>query len=296
MPCYSPLKGYRSKTLNESGKRGIVFNSRQGYVDMPQDIPCGQCIGCRLERSRQWAMRCMHESQLHRESSFITLTYSREHVPSDGSLNKRDFQLFVKRLRKSLKGRKIRYFHCGEYGEQLGRPHYHACICGYAPADKVLIKTVGEVRLYSSKSLSDIWGKGFVTIGDVTFESAAYVARYVTKKITGDKAQAHYQGRNPEYVTMSRRPGIGKPWFEKYKTDVYPKDFVTVREKKMKPPKYYQKLYEHTNPSEFDKIKIKRKKKAKENALDNTPERLHVKETVKKLNLKQLKRSYENDL
>lgn len=144
--------------------------------------------------------------------------------------------------------------------------------------------------------MSDIWGKGFVTIGDVTFESAAYVARYVTKKITGDKAQAHYQGRNPEYVTMSRRPGIGKPWFEKYKTDVYPKDFVTVREKKMKPPKYYQKLYEHTDPSEFDKIKMKRKKKAKENALDNTPERLHVKETVKKLNLKQLKRSYENDL
>lgn len=296
MPCYSPLKGYWAKTRNESGKRSIVFTAREGFIDKPVDIPCGQCIGCRLERSRQWAMRCMHESQLHTQSCFITLTYNPENLPRDGSLSKRHFQLFIKKLRHHLKGRKIRYFHCGEYGESLGRPHYHACLFGYDPSDKELLTENQGIRLYSSPSLEKIWGKGFVTIGDVTFESAAYVARYITKKITGDKAESHYQGRQPEYVTMSRRPGIGKKWFEKYQTDVYPKDFITVREKKVKAPKYYDKLYEHIDPSAFEQIKIERKRKCKENELDNTPERLHVKETVKKLNLKQLKRSYENDL
>lgn len=294
MPCYSPLKGYWAREKNESGKRSIVFNARSGFVDKPVDIPCGQCIGCRLERSRQWAMRCTHEAQLHEKSCFITLTYAPEHVPRDGSLNKRHFQLFIKRLRKTLKGRKIRYFHCGEYGETLGRPHYHACIFNYDPEDKILFRESHGTRLYLSESLTRIWGQGFVTVGDVTFESAAYVARYVTKKITGPKAEAHYQGREPEYVTMSRRPGIGKPWFEKYQKDVYPKDFVTVREKKVKAPKYYDKLYEHVDPIGFAEIKTKRLVKSKERALDNTPERLDVKERHTKLTLKQLKRSYEN--
>ena len=294
MPCYRPLKGYRSREKNESGKRSIVFNGRLGFVDMPVDIPCGQCIGCRLERSRQWAMRCMHESQLYERSCFITLTYDPEHVPRDGSLNKRHFQLFIKRLRKVLKGKKIRYFHCGEYGETLGRPHYHACLFNYDPEDKKLFSIAGGTRLYISELLTKVWGNGFVTVGEVTFESAAYVARYITKKITGDKAEEHYKGRLPEYTTMSRRPGIGKEWFEKYTNDVYPKDFIMVREQKVQAPKYYDKLYEHSNPSEFALIKGRRKRTAKENALDNTPERLDVKERHKTLTINQLKRRYED--
>lgn len=237
-------------------------------------------------------MRCLHESQLHKKSSFLTLTYSPEHVPADGSLNKRHFQLFIKRLRKSLKGRRLRYFHCGEYGESLGRPHYHACVFGYDPEDKELLRESGGIRLYTSKSLADIWGLGFVTVGDVTFDSAAYVARYITKKITGQKADEHYEGRQPEYVTMSRRPGLGKKWFDKYQNDVFPKDFVTVRGRKVKPPKYYERMYEHLDPSAYVSVKNRRKSKCKENLLDNTPERLQVKETYQQLTL--TKRSYEN--
>lgn len=291
MPCYHPIDGYVTKGITKSF---TIHKPRTGKPFFAQTINCGQCIGCRLERSRQWAMRCMHESQLHKESSFITLTYNPEHVPTDGSLNKRHFQLFIKKLRFSLKGRKIRYFHCGEYGETFGRPHYHACIFGYRPKDLECIKETAGIRLYSSQSLSSIWGMGFVTIGDVTFESAAYCARYITKKITGQKAKNHYQGRSPEYTTMSRRPGIGKPWFENYHKDVYPKDFVTIREKKVKPPKYYDTLKEHLDPQGYLSIKIRRRLKGKELALDNTPERLEVKERYTQINLTKLARSYEN--
>lgn len=236
----------------------------------------------------------MHESQLHRESCFITLTYNNENLPADGNLNKRDFQLFIKKLRFSLKNKRIRYYHCGEYGESLGRPHYHACLFGYNPKDLQLIKETGGIRLYISPSLEKLWGLGYVTVGQVTFESAAYVARYITKKITGTQAENHYQGRTPEYTTMSRRPGIGKPWLEQYQNDIYPKDFVTIREKKVKPPKYYDKLYEHRDPQGYLSIKIRRKLTGISQAIDNTPERLQVKEAITQINLNKLNRSYEH--
>ncbi|WNK13956.1 MAG: replication initiator protein [Microvirus sp.] len=291
MPCYHPISGYITKGTTKSFS---IHQPRNGKPFFAQTIPCNQCIGCRLERSRQWAMRCMHESQLHKQSCFITLTYNQDNVPTDGSLNKRHFQLFIKRLRKNLKGRKIRYYHCGEYGESFGRPHYHACLFGYDPEDKQLIKNTNGIRLYSSPELETLWGLGFVTIGEVTFESAAYVARYITKKITGNQAENHYQGRNPEYTTMSRRPGIGKKWFDQYQTDIYPKDFITVREQKVKPPKYYDQLNNEKNPHQQISVKENRRLKGKTQALDNTPERLQVKEQHKTITLTQLKRSYEN--
>ena len=151
-------------------------------------VPCGQCIGCRLERSRQWAIRCVHEASLHTDNCFITLTYSPDCLPSDGSLNHDDFQKFFKRLRKHIAPKKIRYYMCGEYGEdlqqpsKLGRPHFHACLFGLDFDDKQLYIVRDDVKLYTSATLEKIWGKGFVTIGDVTFESAAYVARYIAKK------------------------------------------------------------------------------------------------------------------
>ena len=112
MPCYHPLLGYRSRSLTEKGKRAVVFNPRDGYVDQPVQLPCGQCIGCRLERSRVWAVRCVHEASLHSDNCFITLTYDNSHLPSDGSLHKDHFQKFMKRLRKSVG--KVRFFHCDE--------------------------------------------------------------------------------------------------------------------------------------------------------------------------------------
>jgi len=241
------------------------------------------------------------------------------------SLIKSDFQKFMKRLRKKFKGRKIRYFQCGEYGEQLQRPHFHACLFGFDFPDKELWSVRNGVRLYRSKILEQIWtdpetgdSYGFSTIGDVTFESAAYVARYVTKKINGKEAGNHYEGKTPEYITMSRRPGIAADWAKKFKDDVYPHDFVVVRGGiKCKPPKFYDQIYENmtgepVERSEFQKKYFKRKeeneKKSKEMRAvkqeriqrakddpDNSPERLKVREVVKKASIKNLNRSYEKN-
>ena len=138
MTCYAPLHGYYSQERNpKTGKRSVVFSRNSGYDDRRVSVPCGQCIGCRLERSRQWAVRCVHESSLHRFSSFITLTYNDEHLPSDRSLNVEHFQRFMKRLRKHLEPLKIRFFHCGEYGDKFRRPHYHAIVFGYDFPDRI---------------------------------------------------------------------------------------------------------------------------------------------------------------
>lgn len=242
----------------------------------------------------------MHESSLYSRNCFITLTYNPESLPKDGSLNLRHFQLFLKRLRKKF-GNGIRFFHCGEYGEKNFRPHYHACIFNFDFDDKVLWKSNNGVKLYTSQNLDDLWSDpdtgrslGFTTVGDVTFESAAYVARYITKKINGDKAPEHYQGKKPEYITMSRRPGIGRGWYEKFKSDCYPSDFLVHDGKKMKPPKFYDRCFEIDSPEEFALIKLNRELKTKVAAADNTPDRLKVKEIVKKSHFKQLKRTYES--
>ena len=142
---------------------------------------------------------------------FVTLTYNDEHLPANGSLNKRDITLFLKRLRKRY-GKGIRYYQCGEYGELLSRPHHHAILFNHDFEDKQLWSVRGGVRLYRSASLEQLWPYGYSTIGDVTFESAAYVARYVVKKITGEREGEHYRGKMPEFATMSRRPGIGRGW------------------------------------------------------------------------------------
>jgi len=310
MPCYHPIKGYRSRGLSVNGKFYFTTSPKEGYVDFPMSVPCGQCIGCRLERSRQWAIRCVHEAQQHEKNSFITLTFSDEYLNKYKTLNKKDFQLFMKRLRKHYKT-KIRYFHCGEYGEKFQRPHHHACLFGLDFPDKTLWSVREGVRLYRSERLEKIWNQGYCTIGEVTFESAAYVARYVTKKITGSAAADHYKTidketgevtmRIPEYNTMSRRPGIARAWIEKNHGDVYPDDYVLIRKNiKCKPPRYYDTVYDTitTTPDEskIKKIKTNRKIKANARKENSTPERLAVRETIKKNKLKKLLRSYENDI
>lgn len=268
---------------------------------MPVTVPCGQCVGCRLERSRQWAIRCVHEASLYEDNCFLTLTYNDDHLPKDRSLDVRAFQLFMKRLRKEH-GDGIRFFHCGEYGPRYGRPHYHACIFNFDFADKKLWKITNEVPLYISENLCRLWPYGYSTVGAVTFQSAAYVARYIMKKITGDAAASHYewvddQGevhqRKPEYTTMSRRPGIGKGWLEKYTSDVYPGDFVVLNGTKMRPPKYYDRQYEAAFPADFKKIRGARVRGAKEHADNNTRDRLRVREKVTEARLSLLPREVE---
>lgn len=301
MACYSPLKGWRARSTNpETGKRQIVFNHREAYTDLPVEVACGQCIGCRVDRSRAWAVRCVLEASQHRENCFVTLTYDDEHLPPDGSLNVKHYQDFMKRLRKHFEPRRIRFFHCGEYGEESARPHYHACLFGLDFGDKVLYSTRAGVRLYYSETLEKIWGKGFCTVGDVTWESAAYVARYVMKKITGDAAADHYLSLNPitgvlseiapEYVTMSRKPGIASAWYDQFKGDVFPDDFIVVDGKKHKVPQFFDSIHEREEYEAHIAKKGRRRTAANGRAADQTPDRLRVRENVKKAQLTQLKR------
>jgi len=299
MPCYHPIPAWQLlnvKTVN--GKPTISFKNpyaRPSASRVGIQVPCGQCIGCRLERSRQWAMRCVHEAYGHDDNAFITLTYAPEHVPPGGSLIKSHFQKFMKRLRKAISPKLVRFFHCGEYGEKNQRPHYHACLFGYDFPDKILYTIRDECRLYRSPMLEKIWPYGFATVGDVTFESAAYVARYITKKITGDLAEQHYQGLQPEYTTMSRRPGIGSGWFKQFKDDVFPSDEVVIRGKIMRPARFYDKKLEEIDPKMYEMIKLDRKMTALNNAADNTEARLRAKETCKLAQFKLLKRGLENE-
>lgn len=302
MSCLRPLKGYIGRELTKNGKSPIVFNPSNGYIDKRVDVPCGQCINCRLEYSRQWAIRCLHEAQMHDENCFVTLTYSDENLPKDGSLVLSDFQKFMKRLRRAYE-KKIRFFHCGEYGNKFSRPHYHALLFGIDVRNKENNLFVG--KLSSSKMLENLWNKGYNVVGDLNFDSCAYVARYIVKKVKGKNSVDHYceidksnglikSERLPEYCTMSRRPGIGTSWFEKFSDDVYPSDSVIVNGKEVKPPKFYDKIIEKNDIEYFRKIKAIRNNLPLKVIEDNYDDRLLVKEKVMESKIKFMKRGYEN--
>lgn len=287
MPCYHPLDAYRTA----DGSIVFVDNLRRNDVVDRISLPCGRCVGCRLERSRQWAVRCMHEASLYDANSFVTLTYDNDHLPEYNSLEYRHFQLFMKRLRKAFAPTVIRFYMCGEYGDDLSRPHYHACLFNCYFADRRRLSAGGSgATLYSSDLLSSLWPYGFSSIGDVTFESAAYVARYVMKKVTGDAAESYYttvdpltgevSKRVPEFNKMSLRPGIGATWFERFHSDVYPRDKVVVRGVESKPPRYYDKKFYKSHPDLVDDFKYRRYTTAQSLACDATDERLRVREEV----------------
>nr|WAE43571.1 MAG: replication initiator protein [Microviridae sp.] len=229
---------------------------------------------------------------MHEKNSFITLTYNEQNAPANNSLNKREITLFIKKLRKKY-GKNIKFFMCGEYGEHLQRPHYHMCLFGHDFADKKLWSVRQKVKLYRSAELEKLWPKGYCTVGDVTFESAAYVARYCLKKYKGEDKEEHYKNKTPEYVNMSRRPGIGKTWWDKYKQDVLSLDKVVIRNNLLvKPPRYYDSK---VGVTQLERIKSKRRQKMR--LMDQEEfdwERLQVKEIVKQASIKQLKRGYEN--
>lgn len=240
MPCDGPLTAYYPAA--DSPDKRLVFDKKKSNSGIPVKVGCGRCSGCRLEHSRQWAVRIMHEKRMHSEACFVTLTYDDKHLPAGHTLVLEDFQNFMKRYRDRVGSSKeypTRFFACGEYGERTARPHYHLLLLNRDVADRKFYKMSGENRLYSSKFMDDVWSKGFTTIGDVTFDSAAYVARYCMKKITGDKAEGHYRGRLPEFITMSRRPGLGASYFERYKQELIDNDSVIVNGVEAALPRYY---------------------------------------------------------
>lgn len=306
MTCYHPITGYRAREATKTGKYKTVFNPTQGYLDLPRTIACGRCIGCRLEYSRQWAIRCMHEASLHEHNCLITLTYAPAHLPHGGTLVKKDFQDFMKRFRKRIEKR-ILYYYCGEYGEKYGRPHYHACIFGYDFPDKLRVEdSPSGSKQWSSELLDDLWGLGRARLGSVNFDSAGYVARYITKKIKGKDADEHYKRIDedtgeifnilPEYTDMSRRPAVAANWYSKYSSDVYPSDAVIVKGKKVKPPRFYDTRYELEYPDDFEILKRRRKSNAVKYKEHSTPDRLEVREKIQQENFKKLKRGYENGI
>lgn len=218
----------------------------------------------------------MHEAKCHDKNCFVTLTYDDEHLPSSGSLDRKAFRYFMDRLRKHVGYSKVRYFHCGEYGERTGRPHYHAILFGHDFADKRKLPSGKDYPLWSSVELAELWPAGAAVLGSVTFESAAYVARYVVKKVTGERAKSHYGGREPEYATMSRNPGIGKAWFEQYADDVYPADEVVARGYASRPPRFYDKMLEAESP--LDSWLLKQQRAERLRLEDQTEDRLMVRE------------------
>lgn len=313
MTCFHPITAFRGALNPKTGLRAIVFNPSNGSMDDCLKIPCGQCLGCRLEKARQWAIRIMHESQEAGTSRFLTLTYNNEHLPKNASLNKRDIVLFMKKLRKYMDKYQInvRFFQCGEYGENLSRPHHHvALFLSSANGNERNLRELCERRfglfgdeikldrrtnpqhvLYTSMTLEKMWGNGFVTIGQLTEDSASYVAKYVTKKMNGAKAPYHYGKRMPEYVTMSRRPGIGREWLLKYANDVKAIDGCLSKNFRLKPPRYYDNLYDVIDPED---LKL-RKEKRIANVKELSHLQLKAKEKLLKTRYKEFKRSFENE-
>jgi len=267
MPCYRPQLAHRSTVAGKSGKMPLTFKASEAYTDLPVMVPCGKCIGCKTDKTNEWAARCYHESKLHDQNCFVTLTYDDENLPPGGTLVKEHIQKFIHDLRQKIYPKKIRYYLAGEYGEKLSRPHYHLLLFGFRFPDLELLlreRKPGQ-ELYTSEECRTIWGKGHVTIGNLDISSAKYVAGYTAKKITGEKSLEHYGNRIPEFALMSKRPGIGHDWIIQFRSDVYPKDYFHIQGIRHRPPRYYDSIIEKKNPRTINKVKIQRQAASKEN-------------------------------
>ena len=294
MSCLFPNTAYRSKDVNPAtGKRPLVFSKTAAHSGIAIKVPCGQCINCRLDHARVWAIRLMKENASHDTSCFLTLTYDDEHLPVGGTLVRSDISSFCKRLHNRLlraRGRGIRFYYSGEYGETYGRPHYHALIFGFDFPDRKFYKRNkrGE-PIYSSEFCRELWPAGRNGIGLVTFESAAYTAGYVVDKITGARADEYYMRVDAdgqifelerEFAGMSRRPGIGRLWFDKFHGETYRDDFIVVNGVRVRPPRYFDNLFEEIDSKRLSKLKSVRRRRALLHKADQTYDRRRVREIV----------------
>jgi len=297
MACFHPRYGYRAE-------RGLIkFRTTPGAWRGLITVSCGQCIGCRTEQKRQWGVRGMHELQTtpNGEASFLTLTYDNEHLPENGNLSKRHWQLFAKKLRYRIG--EFRYLMCGEYGSRTHteRCHFHAIIYGEdfifpnKRKTRQFLKNNDQGQpLYTSPVLTNIWDHGIHSIGAVSFDSVSYVAAYTQVKIRGRDKAKHYRrtGVNkttgevyhydqvPEFALMSRNPGLGRSWIEKYHPEVYPRDEVLVNGVLAQPPDFYDRWYEKHYPTEMEEVKRKRTLNAYKYVEDNSPSRLATRKKV----------------
>lgn len=282
MPCYHPVKAF------SLASGGISFVEK-GDIRGDIKVPCGRCIGCRLDRARDWTLRILHEQKAHGgvNCHFLTLTFDDDHLPKPPSIDVEHWQLFAKRVRNTLGP--FRFFMCGEYGDLTGRPHYHAIVFGLVIPDLKWWTTRKQMDVYTSEKLEALWGQGRIEIGSVTAQSANYVARYSLKKVTGDPASLHYRWVDPdtgeehelqpEFCNMSRRPGIGATWYNRYHTDFHVHDFAIKDGAKTSIPRFYDKLAKKQG-YDVEELKQYRAIKAQLKFEHNTPERLADRETV----------------
>nr|QJB20804.1 MAG: replication initiator protein [Microvirus sp.] len=289
MVCYAPLQAWRQKNDTR-----LAFRRGPATFGEMIPLPCGQCIGCRIDRSSQWAMRCMNERRMWEKThagSFLTLTYRPEDLPPGGTLVKRDLQLFMKRIRNA-NGAGVRFYGVGEYGGIFGRPHYHVLLFNVGFADKAFYKSGkrdGET-LYVSKSLAEMWPHGHSVFGDVTYDSCAYVSGYIIDKITGEKADDWYAGRQPEFSVMSK--GIGASYYMKYAHEIYAHDSVIIKGAARRPPRYYDDKWKAVDSVGLKELKLKRRRFAKRLLMRSHPDfgvdRRRIREVVqlKKLAMK----------
>ncbi|QCQ84958.1 replication initiator protein [Blackfly microvirus SF02] len=233
----------------------------------------------------------MHERQCHDSAVFVTLTYDDEHVPYGGVLHYRHFQLFMKKLRFRL-SIPVRFFMCGEYGDTTWRPHYHAALFGVSFGDRQPWRKSGAgFQLYRSELLDSLWDFGSAEIGELSFESAAYIARYCMKKITGDRATAHYErllpdtgeiiGLPPEFARMSLKPGIGAEWFRRFAPEVLTHNGCVVDGRVLNVPRFYQKMMSDDDLHDFTMQRYN----LLEGGTDNSYDRLRVRELVARAGL-----------
>lgn len=292
MKCYAPLRAYKTST-------GIYFDElkRNGDYLGQLDLPCGQCVGCRERRASDWELRIMHEARQWKQNCFVTLTYAPGNLPPNGSLSTDDITRFHKRVNYHNGG--LRYYTAGEYGPETQRPHYHGCLFGIDYTDRKIAGTSesGE-PFYDSPTLTKHWGLGRASVQDLTHGTAAYAARYIMSKKLGKDAKYLAIDANgnmveiePERSWMSLKPGIGEGFFNQYKRDIYPHDFVISRGVKRRPPRYYDKLLERQAPDTADNLKATRELNAAKYRDDNTPARLTVQEAVHVERIKNRKRN-----
>lgn len=300
MSCFSPLHAI-SKGLNSNGKKNIYFPKTQFEYDNlskifePIEIPCGKCVGCRLANSRMWANRCLIESKEYSNNYFVTLTYSDDNLTFVKSLNaqtgevqkrptlvKKDMQKFMKDLRRYMSYHfgidNIRFFGCGEYGTKKSRPHFHMILFNCPLNDlKYFFTNKAGDKIYRSEIIEKVWNKGLCSVGEVTWNSIAYTARYVMKKQKGktsgfvlnEESDLTY-GLVPEFMNCSRSPGIARKFFEDNKHEIYQTDEIILSDGKrkvlkIKPPKYYDDLYDLENHAVIESIKKSRKELAEYN-------------------------------
>lgn len=239
MTCYHPIN---------VGVPRAAFGNHKLYF--PVTVPCGNCIGCRADQARDWAIRITHEMQVHDDAWFITLTYNNEELPNHGSLDPEDLRIFFKTLRRQT-GERISYYACGEYGPETKRPHYHAVLFGPSFLDRMHWRTDPNGPVWRSETLENAWRLGNSELTTVSPRSASYVAGYVREKVQAKHNPHHYERLDPatgeivevypDFSRMSRRPPIGRRWIEKFWPEVYPRDQVIFNGRWLRPPRYYDK-------------------------------------------------------